>query len=79
MPREDFLLYELAGGWRCAIRGSGTEPKLKIYFYAKEPLAAPAGRPALEAALKPKLEAWMDAVVAETRARAGCLSLRART
>jgi phosphoglucomutase len=71
VPREDFLLYELAGGWRCAIRGSGTEPKLKIYFYAKEPLAAAASRPALEAALKPKLEAWMDAVVQDTRQRAG--------
>ncbi|HTB63807.1 MAG TPA: phospho-sugar mutase, partial [Opitutales bacterium] len=71
VPREDFLLYELAGGWRCAIRGSGTEPKLKIYFYAKEPLDTPAGRPALEAALKPKLESWMDAVVGDTRQRAG--------
>ncbi len=71
VPLEDFLLYELAGGWRCAIRGSGTEPKLKIYFFAKEPLAEPAGRPALAAALQPKFAAWMDAVVADTRARAG--------
>ncbi len=70
IPREDFLLYDLAGGWRCAIRGSGTEPKLKIYFFAKEPLAKPEGRPALEALLKPKLDAWMDAAVAEARARA---------
>jgi len=70
VPREDFLLYELADGWRCAIRGSGTEPKLKIYFYAREPLASAASRPALEAALKPKMDAWMDTVVAETRARA---------
>ena len=71
VPREDFLLYELAGGWRCAVRGSGTEPKLKLYFYAKEPLAERADRPALEAALKPRFEAWMDVVVAEARARAG--------
>ena len=72
VPREDFLLYELAGGWRCAVRGSGTEPKLKMYFYAKEPLANAADRPMLEAAFKPKFEAWMDAVVADARARAGC-------
>ncbi len=71
VPREDFLLYDLDGGWRCAVRGSGTEPKLKIYFFAKEPLAKAADRPALEAALKPKLEAWMDAVVADARQRAG--------
>ncbi len=71
VPKEDFLLYELAGGWRCAIRGSGTEPKLKIYFYAKEPLAAAGERAKIEAALKPKLEAWMDAVVADAKARAG--------
>jgi len=71
VPREDFLLYELAGGWRCAVRGSGTEPKLKLYFYAKEPLAQTTDRPLLEAALKLKFEAWMDAVVADARARAG--------
>jgi phosphoglucomutase len=71
VPREDFLLYELAGGWRCAIRGSGTEPKLKLYFYAKETLANLEDRPLLEDRLKPRFEAWMDAVVAEARARAG--------
>jgi len=71
VPREDFLLYDLAGGWRCAIRGSGTEPKLKLYFYAKEPLAKPADRPSLEEKFKFKFEAWMDSVVAEAKARAG--------
>jgi phosphoglucomutase len=70
VPREDFLLYDLAGGWRCAIRGSGTEPKLKLYFYAKEPLAKPADRLALEENLKSRFEAWMDTVVAEAKARA---------
>ncbi len=71
VPREDFLLYDLTGGWRCAIRGSGTEPKMKIYFFIKEVLAKPGDRPALEAQLKTKFEAWRDAVVADAKQRAG--------
>jgi phosphoglucomutase len=70
VPAEDFLLYEIAGGWRCAVRGSGTEPKLKLYFFAREPAVALAALPALQAALAPRFAAWMDAVVAEAQTRA---------
>ncbi len=70
VPREDFLLYNLAGGWRCAIRASGTEPKLKIYFFIREPLARTEDLNALKIQLKPKFDAWINAVVADIRARA---------
>ncbi len=71
VPREDFLLYEMAGGWRLAVRGSGTEPKLKIYFFAREPAPSLETLPALKAAVQARLETWMQAVLQETRARAG--------
>jgi phosphoglucomutase len=71
VPREDFLLYDLTGGWRLAIRGSGTEPKLKIYFFAREPAPSPDALPAVKAAVQSRLESWMEAVLQETRARAG--------
>jgi phosphoglucomutase len=70
VPAEDFLLYDLAGGWRCAVRGSGTEPKLKLYFFAREPVVPAAELPALKAALAPRFTMWTDAVVAEARALA---------
>jgi phosphoglucomutase len=70
VPSEDFLLYDLEGGWRCAVRGSGTEPKLKLYFFVREPVVDPERLSALKAAIEPRLLAWTDAVVAEAQARA---------
>jgi len=70
VPSEDFLLYDLAGGWRCAVRGSGTEPKLKLYFFAREPVVPPAALAACKAEVEPRMAAWVDAVVAEVRTRA---------
>ncbi|MDR0679289.1 MAG: phospho-sugar mutase, partial [Puniceicoccales bacterium] len=31
---DDFHIFELAGGCRVAVRGSGTEPKVKFYLFA---------------------------------------------
>lgn len=36
LPKELFYLIELANGYRYAIRGSGTEPKIKFYLFACE-------------------------------------------
>ncbi|MGA2051989.1 MAG: phospho-sugar mutase [Opitutales bacterium] len=65
VPLEDFLLYELAGGWRCAIRGSGTEPKLKLYFFVREPVANLASLPGVRAAVQRDFPAWRERVVKE--------------
>ncbi|MSP26271.1 MAG: phospho-sugar mutase [Myxococcales bacterium] len=39
-PKSDVLIFELAEGHRVISRPSGTEPKLKIYYDVREPLAA---------------------------------------
>ncbi|MDR1816597.1 MAG: phospho-sugar mutase [Puniceicoccales bacterium] len=39
VPKEDFYFFTLADGRRFAVRGSGTEPKIKFYLFACEPLA----------------------------------------
>ena len=70
VPSEDFLLYDLAGDWRCAVRGSGTEPKLKLYFFAREPVVPPGALAACKAGVGLRMAAWIDAVVAEARAQA---------
>ena len=36
IPREKFFFYTLENGYSFAIRGSGTEPKLKFYAFASE-------------------------------------------
>ena len=41
MPREEFLLVDLADGRRFGIRPSGTEPKVKFYGFARRAVADP--------------------------------------
>ncbi len=36
LPKEKMLLFNLADGWRVAIRPSGTEPKIKFYLFARQ-------------------------------------------
>lgn len=36
LPKQKMLIFHLDGGSRVAVRGSGTEPKIKYYFFAKE-------------------------------------------
>jgi phosphoglucomutase len=70
VPLENFLLYHLAGGWRCAIRGSGTEPKVKIYFL----MCAPAGElkqlDDLRRTVNGEGHEWIEKIVNETAQRA---------
>jgi len=36
LPRESMLLFSLEGGFRVAVRPSGTEPKIKYYLFGAE-------------------------------------------
>ena len=36
IPREKFFFYTLENGYSFAVRGSGTEPKIKFYAFAAE-------------------------------------------
>jgi phosphoglucomutase len=35
IPKEKMLIFELADKTRIAVRGSGTEPKIKYYMFAQ--------------------------------------------
>lgn len=39
IPKEIMLMFYLAGGFRVAVRGSGTEPKIKFYFFGRSEIA----------------------------------------
>jgi phosphoglucomutase len=36
LPKEAMIVFEVEGGWKVAVRPSGTEPKIKYYLYAAE-------------------------------------------
>jgi len=51
IPAQDFFFVELDSGYHFAVRGSGTEPKIKFYFFARE------GAPTKESLSEVKKEA----------------------
>jgi phosphoglucomutase len=36
LPKEAMIVFEVEGGWKVAVRPSGTEPKIKYYLYATD-------------------------------------------
>jgi phosphoglucomutase len=40
IPKERMLIFDLGEGFRVAVRASGTEPKMKCYFFGKRNLGA---------------------------------------
>ena len=46
IPAQDLYLVTLSNGYSFAARGSGTEPKMKFYLFASEPVASAADLPA---------------------------------
>lgn len=41
IPKETFFILELDNGYSFAVRGSGTEPKIKFYVFAREDVSEP--------------------------------------
>ena len=58
VPKENMLFLDLADGRRFAVRPSGTEPKVKFYFFASR---RPAGGTRLNAADLPAIKAEVRA------------------
>jgi phosphoglucomutase len=57
IPKELMLLFYLEGGFRIAVRGSGTEPKIKYYFFGKADVASADKLAAARDGVKQALEA----------------------
>ena len=61
IPKEKMLMFDLADGGRVAVRGSGTEPKIKYYLFARqEPAKGQKFSVEELAAIKPKVVALLD-------------------
>lgn len=63
VPREEFIIAELADGRRVAVRASGTEPKAKFYSFARAEVTdaddLPAARERAKAAAL-ELRTWLE-------------------
>ncbi len=70
VPKSDFYVVTLANGWSFAARGSGTEPKMKFYVFARAPVADAAALPAVKTRVKAELERIKSLIDADARARA---------
>jgi phosphomannomutase len=68
-PASNVLVYDLEGGSRILLRPSGTEPKIKYYFEAVEPVAQGEPYADAEARAQTRLRRLMDGFQAEADRR----------
>ncbi len=70
IPAQDLYLVTLSNGYSFAARGSGTEPKMKFYLFASDPVKSAADLPAAKARTKATLDTLKTLIEADARKRA---------
>lgn len=70
IPKQDLYFVTLANGYTFAARGSGTEPKMKFYVFARAAVAAAADLPAVKAQTRATLDGIVQLIEADARRRA---------
>lgn len=71
IPKQDFYFIELENGYSFAVRGSGTEPKIKFYIFAREDVTQPGDLEDAREAARKNLDMVKKAIDADARQRAG--------
>ncbi|MEC8219078.1 MAG: phospho-sugar mutase, partial [Verrucomicrobiota bacterium] len=67
---QDFYFLELSNGYSFAVRGSGTEPKIKFYVFGRSDVTDPKELAEVKLAASKVMEKTLAAIVAEARSRA---------
>lgn len=70
IPQENFYFLELANGYSYAVRGSGTEPKIKFYCFAREEVASADQLASVKGVTQGSLDSLKQAIEDDARARA---------
>lgn len=70
IPKQDLYVASLANGYSFAARGSGTEPKMKFYLFARERAANASDLPAVKARAQSELDRLQAAIEADAKRRA---------
>lgn len=70
IPPQDLYVLTLANGFSYAVRGSGTEPKIKFYLFAKAKVKSAKVLPDVKAATKAALQELRQQIESDAAARA---------
>lgn len=70
IPKQDLYLVTLSNGYSYAARGSGTEPKMKFYLFARAAVASARELPEVKRKAKLELDRLKAQIEADARARA---------
>ncbi len=70
IPKQDFYFLELDNGYQFAVRGSGTEPKIKFYLFAREDVSEPVALDSAKDAARENLGRLAKAIEDDARQRA---------
>ncbi len=71
LPSEKMIEFRLANGWRCNVRPSGTEPKIKYYLFASVPPGSlnPNSLAEVKSETSARLDALWRAIESDAHAR----------
>jgi phosphoglucomutase len=70
IPAQDLYVVTLANGFNYAVRGSGTEPKIKFYLFGQAEVKSAKALPDVKAATKAALEQLRQQIEADAASRA---------
>lgn len=70
IPAQDLYFVDLANGFSYAVRGSGTEPKIKFYLFARADVKSARQLPKVKRDTEAALNAFRDAILEDARERA---------
>jgi len=70
IPPQDFFFLELNNGYSFAVRGSGTEPKIKFYVFGRSEVTDPEELPGVKQAAAKVMQSILEAIEADARQRA---------
>ncbi len=71
IPKQDLYFVELEDGYRYAVRGSGTEPKIKFYLFGNDVVEDATRLEETKAKTRDRLEALKAAILDDANVRAG--------
>lgn len=70
IPPQDFYFLELSNGYSFAVRGSGTEPKIKFYVFGRSDVLDPEDLIKVKAVAAVEMQSVLAAIEADARVRA---------
>ncbi|MGB0372999.1 MAG: phospho-sugar mutase [Opitutales bacterium] len=70
IPKQDLYVLTLDNGYSYAVRGSGTEPKIKFYVFAREDVPEGGDLEAIKAKTEETLKLVCEAIESDARERA---------